>query len=616
MRTGRFARISGLAVIAALLCIIVTVTTAYADAYDTSALGTSPQVYLAMSQTATSFTDTASGDACVWHSALASHSSGPGSATHSGNFTNYSYCELGASYAMGSAGSLSFWYESNSGGSIVDNMPVIDFCVTSSNCSSEVRAYVDVANKLCLQLNGSGVCGSVFGGSTGFSDASAWHFHAVTWSGTTVKFYYDGTITDTVTIGGAGTSFSSSNGLVGARWANGDYLTGYVARWLLNATALTSGQISTLYASTTAGAPAHMTITPGFLTEPVGATWTWTLLSTDATGTDVTGSSVYSIVDATGLTCDGVSVWPHTLPSSTAVCTYTGTAGGDFVVHFADTAHSLNAYALVTIVGSVNRFTLGYALPVPFVFGQQGTFYGSAYDAAGKDVSATDPFTVDAAAHQTCGTVTQHFASGVAEYYQVTCSWDASGDYILSAKDAQGFPTSVSVHVDAASTATTCGSTDLGCWLNQLWDAISSLAQIPFQMVSGIITFLTVSQSGKSYIDTSVVTSGAFLPSVDCRSGQAPTAPDGVHCFPFPISLPFDVQTVFNLINVSPTAPSFSLSWTFTFMGTAIPVTHAFDVSAILNDSFMTYVRGAELVVFIIGTAFGTWRFVNLVGAI
>jgi hypothetical protein len=233
-----------------------------------------------------------------------------------------------------------------------------------------------------------------------------------------------------------------------------------------------------------------------------------------------------------------------------------------------------------------------------------------------QDVSGSDSWTIDAQAHQSCSVP---FLAGnplgtTGLFYAASCSWDTAGTYTLTAHDSYGFTDLKLVTISDASAATTCGSTDLGCWLNQLWDSITQLAQIPGQIIDGFIHFLLVSPTGKSYFDTSSMTSTSLLPTVDCRSGQTPTAPDGVHCLPFPFSIPYDASNIVSVIDVTPTAPSFTLSWDFHFLGSTIHTSHDFDVSALLTDTIMGYVRGAELVIFILGTAFGTWRILQMVG--
>jgi hypothetical protein len=49
-------------------------------------------------------------------------------------------------------------------------------------------------------------------------------------------------------------------------------------------------------------------------------------------------------------------------------------------------------------------------------------------------------------------------------------------------------------------------------------------------------------------------------------------------------------------------------------MGSTIHTSHDFDISTLLTDTMMGYIRNAELVIFIIGTALGTWRILQLVG--
>jgi hypothetical protein len=157
-----------------------------------------------------------------------------------------------------------------------------------------------------------------------------------------------------------------------------------------------------------------------------------------------------------------------------------------------------------------------------------------------------------------------------------------------------------------------CGLTDVSCWVGNL---IGAVTDIPTQILGGLYNFFFVSQSGKNYLDTSALTAGGFVPSVDCRAGQTPTAPDAIHCLPFPFSIPYDAQDVLNLLAVTPVAPTFTLTWDFHFLGTTIHTSVPFDVGSLLTPTIMGYVRAAELVIFILGTSFATYRFVEMVGA-
>jgi hypothetical protein len=195
--------------------------------------------------------------------------------------------------------------------------------------------------------------------------------------------------------------------------------------------------------------------------------------------------------------------------------------------------------------------------------------------------------------------------------YSTSCAATVAGQYQMIGTDSYGYTSTAYLDVNVVVTSAACGNdiAAIGCWLQQVWNAVVALAGIPQAILAGIYDVFLVSKTGRSYVDFTSVTA-ALIPTAACRSGQAPTAPDGVRCLAFPFSVPGDLGTIINVANVSPTAPTFSTSWTIA--GQAHTV--AFNPASVLTTGIMDYVRGAELLLLIVGTAFGTWRWVEMAG--
>jgi hypothetical protein len=168
--------------------------------------------------------------------------------------------------------------------------------------------------------------------------------------------------------------------------------------------------------------------------------------------------------------------------------------------------------------------------------------------------------------------------------------------------------------VGAVVTSAACGTVsiggttwpDLGCWLQQVWNSIVALGQIPGQIVEGIYNLFYVSKSGKSYIDFAVL-GNALIPGVACRSGQSVNHPDGVHCLPFPFSIANDVLQVVSIADVAPTSPVLTAH----LHVPPVDETFSIDPTVVLTATLMGYVRGVELVLFVVALGAGTYRIVQ-----
>ncbi len=593
------------ACVTALLLVVLLVVDVAADSYDTEAAALGATVYVPMADTSTAFAETIAANSCAWHSALASSTDAPGSATHSGNFTNYSYCEFSSSIAIGSSLSFAAWIKPNSG-SIPDNMPLAYLCTSSSSCSGAGHVdevWVDVANKLCIRSDAVSGCGPTHSGAGSFTDTTQWHMWAVTISGTTANFYYDGTADGSaVTLSAGFTAFSSANGLVGASWVNGDYLTALVSRWaLFNGTALSSGNVATLYGFSAGAGPAStLNMTPYTQYASTGKATSWNVQATDSLGnpTSATISSVSTI--------PGGGLSGCTQSGTTETCT----AGpiGSYLVTFTAASGASESFMPLLVVGSTSRFELasngsGVAVGVTF------TVWDVAFDSAGTNISAADSWTLTVPSGASCGT---GYNTGTQFAYD--CHLTSAGSVAFLGTDQYGYQATVTVTEAAAPAASTVScntgnfASDAVCWLQQV---VSTIITLPGQMARQVVDFLFVSQTGKSYVDFSAVLS-SLLPGVSCRSGQAPTHPDGVHCLPFPLSTPFDVYNIASFIfGVSPVAPSL----TFTVHAAPLSAWSAtVDPAFMLSSSLMDKIRGVEYVVFLVALGWATGEALKLFG--
>jgi hypothetical protein len=327
----------------------------------------------------------------------------------------------------------------------------------------------------------------------------------------------------------------------------------------------------------------------------------------DVTSSDTFTTTSYTVATGAGtLTCDGSGTFPHAWSGSTTSCR--GVGQGVYTLVICDTLIPQCANWVEFVGNPPSSFAI--TGPRSLIVGQKGGYSGSSYDGInGVVVSATDSFVFVAAAHQTCATpiLGGNPLGGAGLYYAGSCSWDLAGTYTLTATDSYGFTASLSVVVGAPSAASTCGSTDLGCWLNQLWDAVSKLGEIPFQVIQGIANFLLVSRSGKDYLDLSSV---QVVPYITCRGGEVPSAPDGVHCYPFPFAIPGQLAAMFSVLLVTPVAPLLDWHIHQAFVDVHVPI----DPQVLLTPTVMGWVRGIEYVLFVTALGMAVRKYIQMFG--
>lgn len=627
--------IVSLSALLAVLTVFVSTSPAFASAYSSAVLADSPEAYWTLNGTLAD--SSGNGHTASW-------TGSPAFCTdHAISGDVSTFCGSGASSIFGGATltvgypmTAEYWAKASDHGTTqaviigyaAGGCPRIEIGIDSGTMQDGYSGCGPNGPNSSACASGAGWTGS------------AWHMFDVVYNAGGIDLYMDGAYCATAASAGVAAFTASDStygvhigGRVSDRFAQGGT---HISQVSLYTHALTGSRIAAHYGALAGGPAAQLLATASPTVVKVGESWTVTLTSTDAFGSDVTGTDsyqwrhVYLNPPGGSVTCGGFT---ETATTSPFTATFNHALTGNTITCSAPQAGMVNLGFTSTTVGSGSETQTGVDVgqapsqfsitgPGTGVVGQRLAYRNMSFKvnyatAVYTDVSGSDSWTIDSAAHQSCSVpipIFQPLGSNPLDFYSAACSWDAAGSYTIVAHDSYGFTAQKNVVISGPSTAATCGSTDLGCWLNQLWDSITALAAIPQQILDGLYGFFFVSRTGRSFLDTSALTSTALLPAVDCRSGQSPTAPDGIHCLPFPFSIPYDATAIVNLLAVTPTAPSFSLSWDFHFLGSTIHTSHDFDVSTLLSDTMMGYIRNAELVIFIIGTALGTWRILQLVG--
>ena len=488
----------------------------------------------------------------------------------------------------------------------------------------ELTGQCGVNNEVQINSNnitpGYDGCGPDGNTAVAVSDSN-WHMYDFVYTTSNILTYGDGAYVAT-----GGSSFpyagavSGSGGCIGCRINIPDRImqTGTALSMVASfPTALPATNIANHYAARNAGAaaPSALVATPAYFTTRLGGQTLISLQATDSSGADITASDTFTFNGATAdntgtpaaaMTCTGRTGHPEGF-----ICT--ANLVGGYFWSFSD-AHSLTVTGHIVVAGAPTSFTLNP--PVASILaGGSATFRNVACDAAGVCTSQVDGwnFDVPLPSSVTCGQP----VGGVSDI-AVSCGSDHVGTYTLTAHDAAGLAATVKLVVGAGSNASsvTCASDPLGgtiCWLSQVWRSISSL---PGDIVNGIYDTLFVSRSGRSYLDLSASTAAQLIPMLSCRSGQAPTASDGVHCIAFPFSIPFDVATILGQLDVSPIAPTFGFTWDMHLYGHTIHNAPTFDVGTLLESNTMGYVRNIEFVLFVVGMSLATGKLLQLFGVV
>jgi hypothetical protein len=214
------------------------------------------------------------------------------------------------------------------------------------------------------------------------------------------------------------------------------------------------------------------------------------------------------------------------------------------------------------------------------------------------------------------------------------CSATVAGTYIITFTDTYGNTTTAAL-VGSAAGATGVGNTPPSCsWPAQNADLatvgndLQALACYLGQMVNyifnlpGNIAVFFFGDGTGSGVNFLILTQ-QLIPSGACRTGQAPTAPDGVNCVSFPFSIPFDVYNIYNFFNVTPVVPDLGGQMTFTFGNITIHPTMSLNLGTygdahiggiFGNTSVMDIFKAGEVLSLIISLGWATGKVLNVFG--
>lgn len=612
---GNAARFVFAAILSTIL-VVVSAAPAFAYHYSDVVLADLPLSYLrADAGSGSSVVDAAGGSSASCTSSGLWESTGTGPVTGATSWLkgdDSNYCWKGSIGGAGlSSWSVEAWIRVTSGGSHGEWALGFDGTDTSSNTQG-VSLGGDSSGFSAFDFwQGTGPSCSFSSLSYTVNSSAPWAHIAYVHTISTDKLYYNGTQCASQsasghTLNGSGICAVGIAGGVGGCSGNGfDHLeSGWrVAQGAIYGFALSAGQVATHYAAQSALPAATLTVSPANAQVRAGHAIEFVYTSTDSSGA-VTDGSPYTLLSSTP---SGVCTTLTPVGAGNGqLCTATSTTGV-YTLHWGDSIGN-HATTFLNVVGLAASFAV---LPksCTTTIGGACNFQGFASDASGNDITNTDAWGVSGSlpAHVTC-TATR--APGTDTAIE-NCWADTTGTYTLTFSDDQGIPASVTLIVGAASNQQSCGATDVGCWISNLVGAVTSL---PGDIVTALFNLFFTSQGGPSYLDFTPLTN-EIIPTTSCRSGQSPTAPDGVNCIAFPFSIPTDIGAIFDIFNATPSAPTLTLAWDFPlWTGTTLHETGTIDPTVVLTNTTMGYVRDAELVLFIIGTALGTWRLLQLVG--
>lgn len=485
----------------------------------------------------------------------------------------------------------------------------------SGNCGCQMGLFdtEDGTHGLQIYINSGGGMSAYDGTLSSCSGTNAFtggvHFLAATRTSTSLLCYFDGALITTAADSTVGMAAATCTRILAFCGAGGPYgnlsATSYVGELAVFPYAMTTPQIAAAYASGTAAPAAASTLTvdPKFPATHPGYSLLFQFSSTDASGNAVPGNP-YSFVSSTP--AGGVA---SCAAFSTTKQLCTAGAVGIYDLKFSDSLGNFG-HATLFVLGNAASFNMAPAKCNTTV-GGTCEFRNVSGDASGNDVSSLDAIGLNGSLPSgvTCGGAVQQPA-----YQTITCSATSVGTYTIGFSDLGGLTTTADLVVGAAVNPSSCGPTDVGCWVGTL---VQSVLQLGRAVADGLYTMFFVSHSGRNFVDLSGVTGQALLPGVACRSGQTPTHPDGTRCLPFPFSIPADLGTVLGtFVGVTPTPPTFSPNVPLTYRGvTYLTISFTLDPSIVLTPTIMTYIRAIELVTFVVALGIGTYRFVQAWGA-
>jgi len=598
---GNMKRVSARVLLAATLSIVAVVLTSqssFAYGYATAVLADLPRVYIPFDEGSGSAAAASVGTGCSgvpgWGGGFVSGS------THSfaGNGSGACYNASGSLTIPNGGVSVEMWYAGISGSSTF---------VKSLMDTSEFDLFTDGTNSISMHMfryNTGGWEATRSCSRSGWNNSSAHHFVGTVGAGV-MHVYLDGTLCDSSSSGSVADNIVAGSGclMVGAKPSDcagthtGAIGSGSrVGQVAVYGFALSSARIAAHYAAASATPASVLDIDPAFQDVIIGHSATYILQSTDSTGAATDGSpyTFTGAVPSGSVTC--------TMSGAQASCT--GVVVGENEIDFSDNlGHT--SHAFLAVLNKTSRFAVSPPSCTTTTVGSC-TYRNYSFAADGSNTSDLDTLGITPPSGVSCDPVVQ-----LVGWQTITCRSNTVGSYTLTFTDTAGLPATAVMIVGSATNPHSCSATDLGCWTSQLIGAIEDL---PGRVVGGLLAILFTSQTGPSSIDLSPLTS-ALWPSVACRSGQTPTAPDGIHCFAFPFSIPSDIGSVVAMLNATPSAPTIAVAWDFPlWTGTTLHESATVDPTNILTPTVMTYVRDIELVAFIVGCAFGTWRILQMVG--
>lgn len=335
------------------------------------------------------------------------------------------------------------------------------------------------------------------------------------------------------------------------------------------------------------GTPSTLVPVPSYASIQKGHSFAWTFDGTDSSGHDISETGHVSYTTSVPSGALSGCAWS----SGVLVCTASG-AVGLYTVQWSDTFGN-TAFSGVSITGAPTAFSISPASCRVPASGGTCTFHNVSTDASGSDISSTDPWSFSTVpSGVACGSP----YSGPSTNYQ-QCWPTAAGSYSLVATDGAFHTFTVHLSTQAAANPGGCGATDFGCWVSSLYQALIGLPQ---SIASAIGEFLFGGTLNRQLV------SAALLPTVSCRAGQPADAPDGVHCWPLPLSVPFDVsQLVAAAVDVSPVAPTLDAHF---YVPPVVDRHVTIDPTIVLTPTIMGYVYDVELVLFTIALVYGTLR--------
>jgi hypothetical protein len=567
--------------------------TAFATSYDSAVLADLPVHYWTGNSTTS---DSGGGTSLFW----------TGSATYSGptgitgqangfNFTGANYLTATIGVWTSQSYTIEFWIQSNSAAGRTIAIS------NSSGAGSRYYILVNCSLTSCT-IHDKGDSAGV-GNDYGYVVAmagGAWHLVDFTCDTLGVaRGYVDGTLNATSSCNTTGAWQSADYVTVGGwlrpGWIGGgpDYDQGQRSSYALYSGPLASGRIAAHFSAAAGGTPSTLSVTPTYAGVVTGHSQLFNFQATDSTGAAISPGTVTLV----GTSPSG-GLGSCAPGGGGVVCT----AGATGIYTAQWTNGTLTTASTVFVFGTASRFQV-----IPTVVhvntAQKGAFHNASFDASGTDISTVDGF--DISGSPPAGVLCDAKVTDGQGRQTVACFSSTPGTYTLTFADAAGLTATAQLVVATASNPGGCSSTDVGCWLTNLWGAITSL---PGEIAGAFVGFFFNSPSGKNYIDLSQLLA---VPYIACRSGEVPTAPDHVHCWPFPFAVPAQLGVIFGVINTAPTSPVLDMHVHVPPIDQHVAID---PTTSVLTPTVMGWVRGVEYVLFLASLGMAVRKYIQAFG--